>query len=158
MENKTIEIPENWVVIVVISVILLCILSDIALPSSSTPTPEPNYKGSCYHWTEASKLAGKSTCIWGFPTSTASGSWVWLHFSERSYPFPDFAVDIDEYNGSDLKFTANNIKAKYVGHCVEVYGKLVIESNTYNNKTVDQPVIHVSSSSDLKYCDNKFSN
>jgi hypothetical protein len=60
------------------------------------------------------------------------------------------------YIGGDVKFTANNIAEKYVGHCVEVYGKVEIESNTYNGNTAQQPVIHVNSASDIKFCDNKF--
>ena len=98
------------------------------------PTPELGYTGNCHHWSEAAKWANQETCIWGFPTSTTTGSWVWLHFSESSYPFPNFAADLDDYFGGDIKFTANNIAAKYVGHCVEIYGKVVIESNTYNGK------------------------
>ena len=147
-----------WTWLIVIIPILLCVGFAIFqnTNSNSMPTPEPGYTGNCHHWSEARRWANQETCIWGFPTSTATGSWVWLHFSEQSYPFPDFAADIDDYIGGDVKFTANNIAEKYVGHCVEVYGKVKIESNTYNGNTAEQPVTHVNSVSDVKFCDNKF--
>lgn len=146
-----------WTWLIVIIPILLCLLFMIfpGIFSNSTPIVEPGYTGACHHWSEAERWANQNNCIWGIPTSTAVGSWVWLHFSERSYPFPDFAADIDDYIGGDIKFTANNISEKYVGHCVEVYGEVKIESNTYNGKTVEQPVIHVNSANDIKLCDEK---
>ena len=162
MENFKKEYIDSglWTWLIVIIPILffigVCIYS--SLPTQDTLTPEPEYTGNCHHWSEAKKWVNQETCIWGFPMSTATGSWVWLHFSERSNPYPDFAADIDDFFGGDVKFTANNIAAKYVGHCVEVYGKVVIESNSYQGKTAQQPVIHVNSASDMKFCDDKFSN
>ena len=142
-----------WTWTLLIIFIIICLLLSLPRESKFSPTPEPGYTGDCHHWTEAEKWENKETCIWGFPTSTASGSWVWLHFSERSYPFPDFAADIDEYYGGNMKFTANNISDKYVGHCVEIFGIVEIEPNTYNGKTVEQPVIHVSYASQIVFCD-----
>jgi len=137
----------SWVWLVIIIPIFLYVVFSIFknTNSNSIPTPEPGYTGKCHHWLAARQWANQETCIWGFPISTATGSWVWLHFSERSYPFSDFAADIDDYFGGDVKFTANNIAKMYVGHCVEVYGKVEIESNTYNGNTAQQPVIHVNS-------------
>lgn len=123
---------------------------DRGKPSNSTP--EPGYRGHCHHWTSASLLQGKETCIWGYPTSAVPGSWVWLHFSEKRDPYPDFAADIDSFYASTMKFTANNIAERYVGRCVEIYGKVVIEPNTYGRITAQQPVIHVRSELDIRFC------
>lgn len=129
------------------------------IPSSSSPspyrspTPEKGYVGDCHHWTDAANYVGEVTCIWGVATNAVTGDWVWLHFSYRSEPYPDFAADLEDHFESDFYFSANNVDKIYSGHCVEVYGLVKIEPNTYDGKTVNQPVIHVTRQEQLKICD-----
>jgi len=91
--------------------------------------------------------------VWGIIVGAEQGSWVWLHFSTRLYPFPDFAVDMEESFDGNFYFSLENVKKIYVDHCIEVYGYIENEPNTYNEKTVDQPVIHVTRQDQLKFCD-----
>lgn len=147
----------GWLAI--IGIILLCVILGRCGNSESnfTPTPESGYKGSCHHWSEAHNWAGSETCIWGFPTSAETSlSGVWLHFSERNHPYPDFAAKITCNSCTSWGFyvSGQNVEKKYSGHCVEVYGRLKLESNTYNNETVSQPIIEVLKSTQIVFCDN----
>jgi hypothetical protein len=136
-----------------ILLIIICIFSYLPLNSEFTPTLEPGYSGSCIHWSEALYYIDREICVWGIAIDgDTSTSGIYLHFSRRAKPYPDFAALLKGQSGWNFKLTGNNVTEIYGGHCIEVYGTIHLSPNRYNNETVQQPIMEVFSKSNIKYC------
>ena len=120
------------------------------------PTPLASYSGSCTFWSRVSNASEGNTCVWGVPTSAeTSASGVWIHFSERNHPYPDFAgrITTEDIALWGFKVTGNNVSERFTGHCVEIHGYLKAEYNHYEGEGVDQPIIDISDPNQIVFCD-----
>ena len=122
----------------------------------SPPTPLSSYTGLCTFWSRVSKTWEGNTCVWGVPTSAeTSVSGVWIHFSERNHPYPDFAgrITTEDIALWGFKVTGNNVSARFTGHCIEIHGYLKHEYNHCEGQGVDQPIIDISHPDQIVFCD-----
>ncbi len=121
----------------------------------SSPTPEIGYTGNCHHWTKAKYFIDQEVCIWGIVVYMYSGQGIWMHFSEETTYYSDFAVSINSFTSGYGDLTGRQLDEIYKGHCVEVDGKVVLLSNTYQGGTTEQPIINVKYKNHINFCDNK---
>jgi len=120
------------------------------------PTPPPGYRGSCTFWASVPNNKKGETCVWGIVLDgETSMSGIWIHFSSRRNPFPDFAAKINSVGNDNWNFktTGANVTKYYAGHCIEIHGYLKYEYNHYDGEGVDQPIIELYTPDQVLFCD-----